>query len=59
MDDFLQMEKLASMLSARLSETRIEKVDKLTEKNVVGSLSASSVQGDKASLEETLAQREL
>lgn len=59
MDDFLQMEKLASMPSARLGKTGIEKVDKLTEKNVVGGLSASSVQEDKASLEETLAQREL
>lgn len=59
MDDFLQMEKLASMPSARLGQTGIEKVDKLTEKNVVGGLSASSVQEDKVSLEETLAQREL
>lgn len=59
LDDFLQMEKLASMPSARLGETGIEKVDKLTEKNVVGGSSASSVQEDKASLEESLAQREL
>jgi hypothetical protein len=34
-------------------------VDKLTKKNVVEGLSASSIQEDKASLEETFAQQEL
>lgn len=43
MDDFLQMETMASMPSVRFEETWIEKEDKLTKNNVVGGLSASYV----------------
>lgn len=53
------MEKSASMTSVRFRETRIEKEDKWTEKNVVGGLIASFVQEEKTSLEDTPAQREL
>ncbi|KAH9297721.1 hypothetical protein KI387_029403, partial [Taxus chinensis] len=59
MDDFLEMERLASMPSTGLDQTGIGKLDDLADKNVARSFGVLSIQEDGAALEETLAQKEL
>ncbi|XP_057833796.2 filament-like plant protein 4 isoform X1 [Cryptomeria japonica] len=58
MDDFLEMERLASMDSTGIDQAGIGKLDELTDKNVPGSFGILPIQEDRALLEEALAQKE-
>ena len=58
MDDFLEMERLASMDSTRLDQAKVGNLDEITDKNVSGSFDISSNQEDRSFLEEALAQKE-
>lgn len=57
MDDFLEMERLASMDSTGIDQAGIGKLDELTDKNVPGSFGILPIQEDRALLEEALAQK--
>jgi hypothetical protein len=58
MDDFLEMERLASMDSIGLDQAKVGNLDEITDKNVSGSFDISSNQEDRAFLKEALAQKE-
>ena len=58
MDDFLEMERLASMDSTGLDQAEVGNLDEIADKNVLGSFDISSNQEDRAFLEKALAQKE-
>ena len=66
MDDFLEMERLASMDSTGLDQAEVGNLDEIADKNVLGSFDKnvlgsfdiSSNQEDRAFLEKALAQKE-